>query len=93
MIPKSFDLMGTRVTVNFIPRDQWSDDEAVGFWNSENLTISLIEGLDQQRAEQVFFHELTHAILYSMAEYKLNDNEKFVDLMGSLIHQFWASNK
>ena len=37
--------------------------------------------------------ELVHAILHNMGEDDLNDNEKFVDVFGSLLHQVWVSIK
>jgi hypothetical protein len=37
--------------------------------------------------EHTFFHELVHQCLWAMGETELNENEKFVDLMGALLHQ------
>ena|SRR5688572_1735757 len=91
MIPKSFKLMGHTVSVKLVPAKDWSDDDTVGFWNSENNTISVIADLDETRIQQVFCHELVHAILSNMAEEELNGNEKFVDVFGSLLHQAWSS--
>ena len=93
VIPRSFQLAGHKVTVKIVPEKDWSDDETVGFWNSENLTISVPMGLDDQRTQQVFCHELVHAILHTMGENRLNGNEKFVDLFASLLHQVWVSIK
>ena len=91
MIPKSLRLMGHTITVKIVPEKDWSDDETVGFWNSQNLTISVLDGLDPQRTQQIFCHELVHAILHNMGEIKLNGNEKFVDVFGSLLHQAWTT--
>ena len=91
MIPKSFQLMGHTVIVNLVPEKDWSDDDAVGFWNSQNLSISILAGIGDQRTQQIFCHELVHAILHSMGEIKLNENEKFVDVFGSLLHQAWVT--
>jgi hypothetical protein len=93
VIPKKFCLMGHTITVKVVPEKEWADDETVGFWNSQNLTISVLGGLDDQRTQQIFCHELVHAILHCMAENDLNDNEKFVDVFGSLLHQAWGSIK
>ena len=93
MIPKSFSLMGHTVKVKIVPEKDWADDDTVGFWNSQNLTISVMGGLDDQRTQQIFCHELVHAILHSMAEEELNSNEKFVDLFGSILHQVWVTIK
>jgi hypothetical protein len=83
--------MGHTITVRVVKERDWSDDDTVGFWNSQNLTISVLDGLSESRTQQIFCHELVHAILSCMGEEKLNCNEKFVDLMGSLFHQVWTS--
>lgn len=91
MIPRSFKLMGHTVTVHIVPEKDWADDETVGFWNSQNLSISVLGGIGDQRQQQIFCHELVHAILHSMGEEKLCSNEKFVDVFGSLLHQVWTT--
>lgn len=93
MIPKQLQLMGHALSVKIVPAKNWSDDDAMGFFNSQNMTISVIAGLDAQRTQQIFCHELVHAILHCMGEEKLNCNEKFVDVFGSLLHQAWTSVK
>ena len=93
MIPKSFNLMGHTITVKRVKEKDWSDDDAVGFWNSQNSTISVLDGLGDDKTQQIFCHELVHAILSNMAEDDLNNNEKFVDVFGSLLHQAWSSIK
>ena len=93
MIPKSFNLMGHTITVKRVKEKDWSDDDAVGFWNSQNSTISVLDGLGDDKTQQIFCHELVHAILSNMAEDDLNNNEKFVDVFGSLLQQFWSSIK
>jgi Zn-dependent peptidase ImmA (M78 family) len=85
--------MGQTIAVRVVPRKEWADDETVGFWNAENQTISVVAGLEDQATQQVFCHELVHAILHNMCEIELNGNEKFVDLFGSLLHQAWTSCK
>lgn len=91
MVPKSFRIAGHKVKVSIVPEKNWSDDETVGFFNSQNMTISLLDGIGPQRTQQIFCHEVVHAILHTMAEEKLCSNEKFVDLFGSLLHQVWTT--
>ena len=91
MIPKSFRLMGHTITVKIVSEKDWADDDTVGFWNSQNGTISVLAGIGDQRTQQIFCHELVHAILHNMGETDLNENEKFVDVFGSLLHQVWTS--
>jgi hypothetical protein len=85
--------MGHTIKVKLVPNEKWADDETVGFWNCENQTISVRGGLDELLTQQIFCHELTHAILHHMAENELNSNERFVDVFGSLLHQAWISIK
>jgi hypothetical protein len=40
--------------------------------------------------EQTFCHELMHCLLIH-AESKMGDDEKFVNLMGNLLHQAWST--
>lgn len=42
--------------------------------------------MDSQR-EQTFYHEITHAILYTMGKNKLCDDEGFVDAFAHLLTQ------
>ena len=41
----------------------------------------------EKEIEQAFFHELIHDILNKLHEYKLRDNEKFVDTFAYALHQ------
>lgn len=93
MIPKTFKLLGFTVNVRIVPRKEWVDDETVGFWNAETQSIVVVDGLSDQASQQVFCHELVHAILHNMGEVELNANEKFVDIFGSLLHQAWTTCK
>lgn len=91
LIPKHFKLAGHTVTVRLVPEKDWHDDEVVGNWNAQNLTISIPDWFNESRTQQIFCHELVHAILHTMDETRLNDNEKFVDVFGSFLHQVWKT--
>lgn len=43
---------------------------------------------DIDAVEQDLYHEVTHAILFSMGENKLCNNETFVQTFSLLLHQF-----
>ena len=45
--------------------------------------------MNEQMTEQTFFHELVHAIMFTMG--KLNHDEEFTDAFGSLWHQYERS--
>lgn len=85
--------MGTEFRVRVVPEKDWPDDETLGFCNLEQNTVIVRGDLPDVEKQQVFCHELVHAILHKMNEHKLNDNEKFVDLFGSLLHQAWVTIK
>lgn len=85
-IPKSFEIAGLPYTVRFVK--EVADDPTInGMAYAEKRRIDILEGLDKEGQEQVFFHELTHQILDRMSEGKLSSNEKFVDLFSLFLHQ------
>lgn len=49
-----------------------------------NCTVGDIEQSDSSKAN-TFYHELTHAILTTMGEHELNENEKFVCAFSSFL--------
>jgi len=93
-IPDSVQLMGKPISViqnNKGVRKRNNYGEA----NFNNLTIKIADTIHkkpilQSQAEHTFFHELVHQCLWVMQEHKLNDNEKFVDMLGGLLHQALA---
>lgn len=44
-----------------------------------------------QAKEQTFYHELVHAVLFTMG--KANHDEEFVDAFGSYLHQFMKTKE
>ena len=45
--------------------------------------------MNEQMTQQTFFHELVHAILFTMG--KVNHDEEFTDAFGALLHQYERS--
>ena len=93
-IPATFKLMGRTWTVE---QDslQCEHQRNMGLCqNNRNkiLLLSKLEGEDMPKdeVEQTFFHELTHAVLFTMGKDKLNEDEKFVDVFAGLLHQALA---
>jgi len=91
-IPKSFKLLGFDWKVKY-DNKKLNDKENYGeshfFSNSIILsTTQGLESLSKDKINQTFFHELVHAILDTMKEHDLSENEKFVDLFGNLLYQF-----
>lgn len=88
-IPKSFQLAGHTWKVNYNPLLI-----NLGECHSNHASIQL-RGPPQQgdaQVEQTFYHELTHAILYTMGDSGPHD-EKFVDGFAYLLHQFMVTKK
>lgn len=79
-IPKSFTVGGQDMDVliaDTIPEDKLGE---CTIWNGIIRIARVYKGIPQTQSSQynTFFHELTHAVLDTMGEYELNNNEKFV---------------
>ena len=97
-IPNSFQLLGQRITVVVDPSCFTEKDSAYGYASYRTNQIQLrpsteTHPLNQEQLEQTFCHELMHFILYHAgAAYSgkhdyMHQDEGFVDLCGSLLHQ------
>jgi Zn-dependent peptidase ImmA (M78 family) len=84
--------MGHTITVRVVPEKLWTDDDAVGLWNPQNLLIQVRDGMAPQRIQQAFMHELVHAILDHFG-HPISKDEQFVDTFAGLLHQAWSSAK
>lgn len=96
-IPKSFMLGGQTFTVEYVSELGQSQD-ALGICAPDRGTILLQNTqpgyiMSGGRLEQTYLHELTHAILHTMAESDLYGNEKFVDVFATFLHQALTSAK
>lgn len=80
-IPSKIEVGGQEVEVRFVER---CDDNTIGSCVLADGYIEIAHkhgkaGTQSQTSkENTFYHELTHAILGTMGETELNDNEKFV---------------
>lgn len=84
--------MGNTIRVKVIPEKDWTDDDAVGLWNSQTLTICVRAGMAEQRMQQAYCHELVHAMLDAFSS-PMSKDEAFVDTLAGLLHQAWTSIK
>lgn len=84
-IPTSIRLMGHTIPVELIPPIRWKRKDAVGWFDIDTLRIELLKR-PGTAYEQVFFHELMHAVFYALNS-PLYDNEELVDQIGGLLHQ------
>jgi hypothetical protein len=90
-IPKSFKLFATTVHVVFNDY-RLSDLKAYGYWHpsESTVTLALKDGLTpipDDKVMDTFYHEKVHAILDTMHEYELSNNEKFVTTFAKLLRQ------
>ena len=86
-IPTTFEMGGTTWTVKQVPK---LDD--CGITYRDDAVILLRKELPKQSKEQTFLHELFHVMKFTMGH--LNDHdEKEVELMAHLLHQFMKTAK
>ncbi len=90
-IPKSFQLHGHTITVRILPLSRWPHSKgAVGIWDPSLNRIDLRGDQPDTALQQTLCHEIVHSILSAM-NHKLNNDEIFVDIFGSLLAQALAS--
>ena len=57
-----------------------------GLCDSEQHTIRIRAGMTEQNSQATFYHELVHAIMFTMG--KTGHDEEFVNTFGEFLHQF-----
>lgn len=77
----SFQLAGCRWEVLLTP-----DLSEMGNCNPETHIIKIRADLSKQAQQATLYHELVHAILFTMGQ--INHNEEFVDTFGGFLHQY-----
>ncbi len=81
LVPSSFELGGFEWTVKF------SDDlSELGKCAFNEQVITLRTGMNEQTTLQVFYHELVHAVLFTMGH--TNHDEQYTDAFSVFLHQF-----
>ena len=86
-IPRRFRVHGHTVTVRIVPLSRWRQSkDAVGIYDPNRHRIDLRGDLGDTELQQTMCHEILHCLLSEM-NHPLNDDEKFVDNLGSLLHQ------
>lgn len=96
-IPKSFTLGGTEWKIVW-DNEGCNDKGNYGHCSYCTSTITLsttygLKDLSKDKIEQTFYHELVHAILDTMGEHDLSDNEKLVNTFSVFLHQYNKSYK
>jgi len=86
LIPETFRLLGHSIRVRRIRADEPIDDD--GVWLKPRCEIAVATvGSVVSYQEHSFYHELAHAWL-DVIDPELSKDERAVDLLGGLIHQF-----
>jgi hypothetical protein len=80
-IPKSFDLFGTTVNVEY----QEMPDH-LGYSDYQNRKIVIDPRITNELKNEVFYHEKTHWLFYKMGS-ELEGDEKFIGMFGDLLYQ------
>ena len=93
-IPSKFRVGGQDIVVRMVER---LEDDSIGECSlaSGYVEISEKHGKDGVQSASsktnTFYHELTHAILRTMGEMELNNNEKFVCCFSSFLTEAMAN--
>lgn len=80
-VPTSFYLVGCEWKVKFV-----DDLSEYGKCDCATQMIYIRSGMNKAYTEQTFFHELVHAIMFSMGHSQ--HDEVFIDAFGQLLHQY-----
>jgi hypothetical protein len=85
-IPKTFHLAGVEWTV-----EETEALEELGLTHRDEQLIQLKSNVTKQTKELAFFHEIVHAIKFTMGEDE--HNEIHTDAFGHFLHQVFTSMK
>lgn len=84
-------LGGNRITVTY--KDKLDElNRTAGCALYDDLKIVLLKSLHGDNKEQTFLHEVVHHILNSMGEATLRQNEQFVDVFATFLHQYMKTS-
>ena len=97
LIPCEFTL--NNLLYKVVIRDKYLSKK--GYWGQACLNKRVVKlcnkfnevELPKETKEKTFFHELVHTILDSIGEYKLNENEDFVDAFAERLYEYEKSKQ
>lgn len=91
LIPRQFQIGGQTIKVRFrddLESEEGSIGKTVYAKNEIQLQKSCLGNeLSMDYILSSFFHELIHVILREMSEEGLNNNERFINIFASFLHQ------
>lgn len=90
-IPKTFELMGTKIeVVEDVDIMQNDDANGMAVYRLDKIKIAPstpVYCMTQDKKEHVFLHELMHWIFYKLNKEDLRKDENLVDMIADLLHQ------
>ena len=92
LIPKTFLQRNRRVKVQRMSKALSDDLKRHGDFDTESYIIRLAPN-DKETLEHTFCHELAHCLLEGTTKPELSENEKFVDSLGAMIHQYLQTKR
>lgn len=95
-IPTYCELGGQEIQT--IIDDNTCNAGTLGYSTPADGTINIckfVQGVKQSHSvsQNTYFHELVHLILQTIGEMELNDNEKFVQNLGTVLYEFFRTSK
>ena len=91
-IPNSFQLGGRHWEVVYHDLID-NEPETLGDCDSDQATIRLKSGLKPELLQHTYYHELMHAVCFTLGWDKLNDDEGKIDALGGMILQYLRSKR
>jgi len=85
-IPSSFHLAGCEWVVMMVP-----ELPDMGLCNPSTYEIHIRDGMNEQATVATFFHELVHAVKFTMGE--TGHDEKEVEGFGNLLCQWYKTRQ
>lgn len=87
-IPKSFRLAAHKIDVVNVPRKKWKHGvDCVGIWLPDQYRIEILSSLRGTNRQQVFVHEMLHAVFDIAGFEELSRNEAIIDSLAHLLAQ------
>ena len=87
-IPKTFQLLGHTITVKIVPPSKWKHGKGcVGIWFPDDYRIEILSTAKGSYRQQVWAHEVVHAMLDLAGYENLSHDEQLVDRLGHLLQQ------
>ena len=91
-IPRRFQLAGHTIEVRVVPPSKWRHGkDCVGVWLPDLSRIDILSTAKGTHRQQIWCHELVHAILDVAGHPNLSRDEDLVDRLGHLLQQALTS--